>query len=509
MTHLKLVGSSDVRVRNGATVSIETTANGKRHVDLRAWCPITDDVLAAERIELVSTTARERLVARLPEHCRVEAAAELLSLADELIVARQDPPRDPATRPLALERSAEERAADWTTCRPLAQDLKILDRFSESLHRLGLVGEDRVARLVFLSIVSRLLGRPVSVAVKGPSSSGKSIVVQRTAAHFPPSAYMARTGMSERALAYSEEPLSHRMLLIYEAAGLSGDFASYLVRTLLSEGRLSYETVEKTSDGLKAKLIEREGPTGLIVTTTAVNLHPENETRLLSVTVTDTPEQTRAVLAALAAPADISGDFKTWHALQRWLEGAERRVVIPYASALVDLIPPVAVRLRRDAATVLNLIRAHTILHQATREKDPDGPVLATLEDYAAVRELVVDLVSDAVDATVPKTMRETVAAVSEDLTTEVETTHSKVSRRLGLDKSAGRRRVEGAISRGYVRNLETGKGRMARLVLGDPLPDEVVILPTCEEVSQRVAGWQGGSGDKGTGTTEEDGSPW
>jgi hypothetical protein len=28
--------------------------------------------------------------------------------------------------------------------------------------------------------------------------------------------------MSERALAYSEEPLSHRFLVLYEAAGMSG-----------------------------------------------------------------------------------------------------------------------------------------------------------------------------------------------------------------------------------------------------------------------------------------------
>ncbi len=48
------------------------------------------------------------------------------------------------------------------------------------------------------------------------------------------------------------------------------------------------------------RLIEREGPTGLIVTTTQVGLHPENETRLLSVPANDTPEQTAAILRMLA-----------------------------------------------------------------------------------------------------------------------------------------------------------------------------------------------------------------
>lgn len=108
--------------------------------------------------------------------------------------------------------------------------------------------------------------------------------------------------------------------VIYEAAGMNGDFQTYLIRSLLSEGRLRYEVVEKTSEGLKPRLIEREGPTGLLVTTTAVKLHPENETRLLSLTVTDTHQQTRDVLAALARWA--GGEYPNlgaWHALQELL----------------------------------------------------------------------------------------------------------------------------------------------------------------------------------------------
>jgi hypothetical protein len=44
---------------------------------------------------------------------------------------------------------------------------------------------------------------------------------------------------------------------------MSSDFATYLIRSLLSEGRLRYERVEKTKDGFVPRLIEREGPTGL------------------------------------------------------------------------------------------------------------------------------------------------------------------------------------------------------------------------------------------------------
>jgi hypothetical protein len=157
--------------------------------------------------------------------------------------------------------------------------------------------------------------------VKGPSGGGKSFTVATVLRFFPAEAYHVLTTMSEHALAYGEEPLSHRIMVLYEAAGLTGDFSTYLVRSLLSEGRICYETVEKTRDGLKARRIEREGPTGLITTTTAVGLHPENETRLLSVTVTDTPEQTKQIMLAQASQQGRADNFDIapWRALQQAL----------------------------------------------------------------------------------------------------------------------------------------------------------------------------------------------
>jgi hypothetical protein len=324
------------------------------------------------------------------------------------------------------------------------------------------------------------------VALKGPSSGGKSFLVEQVLSFFPKGAYYALTAMSDRTLAYSEEPIKHRFLVIYEAAGMSGEFATYLMRSLLSEGCLRYETVEKTSEGMKPRLIEREGPTGLIVTTTAVKLHPENETRLLSLTVTDTQDQTRAVMAALAEEAgEAAPDLATWHALQIWLESAEHRVCIPYAKKLAELIPPVAVRLRRDFGALLNLIRAHTLLHQASRERDAEGRIVATIEDYAAIRALVADLVSEGIEATVPATVRETVEAVTrlrEDSNGEPVTV-AELARELELDRSAVSRRVRNAKDRGYLRDLEENRRKPSRLVLGDELPDDLQILPKPEDV--------------------------
>jgi hypothetical protein len=388
-----------------------------------------------------------------------------------------------------LERAEAQATSEqaWEHCSGLAKAPNILERFAAELAQSGVAGEVRTAKLLYLAVTSRLLERPVSIALKGPSSGGKSYVVERVLSFFPESAYYALTAMSERTLAYSEEPIKHRFLVIYEAAGMSGEFATYLMRSLLSEGRVRYETVEKTSEGIKPRLIEREGPTGLIVTTTAVKLHPENETRLLSLTVTDTQDQTRAVMAALAEVADeATPDLATWHAFQVWLEGAEHRVSIPYAKMLADLIPPVAVRLRRDFGALLNLIRAHALLHQATRERDGEGLIIATIEeDYAVVRDLVADLVSEGIEVTVPKTVRETVEAVGRlrDDSNGEPVTVTELARELKLDRSAVSRRVRSAKDRGYLRDLEENLRKPSRLVLGDDLPDDLQILPRPDDV--------------------------
>jgi hypothetical protein len=54
---------------------------------------------------------------------------------------------------------------------------------------------------------------------------------------------------------------------------------------------------------------------------------------MLSLAVTDTPEQTRAVLRSLARSKHSAGaeqvDYDRWHRLQRWQAAGQRNVIIP------------------------------------------------------------------------------------------------------------------------------------------------------------------------------------
>jgi hypothetical protein len=390
---------------------------------------------------------------------------------------------------------AEKRRVEALEAAGVAGELlkceNILAEFSKLCTSMGLIGEDVNAKLLYLALTTRLRDKPVSLALKGTSSSGKSFTIENALLTMPPSAYYALSSLSERALAYSEEPLEHRFLVLYEAAGLTSDFGTYLLRTLLSEGCIRYETVEKTTEGLKPKLIERLGPTGLIITTTWAHLHPENETRMLSLTAKDDRKQTADVMKMLADRQNGKGptkpDLKPWLAMQTWLELAgNHEVTIPFAPEIAGLASPKAVRLRRDFTKILELICAHCILHQFNREIDSRGKLIATLADYAAVYDLVSDILNENVKASVSEPIRETVKAV-QDLTMTESTNIVRVAQRLNIDKSSALRRVRVAIEDGYLVNLEDKKGKPAKLILGEALPEEEGVLPSPEKLAEKI----------------------
>jgi hypothetical protein len=390
------------------------------------------------------------------------------------------------------ETEEREKAREaWAACRELAESPDILAEFVADLEQCRLVGESANAKLLYLAMTSRLLDKIVSVAVKGPSSAGKSYLVRLVSSFFPESANRRFTAFSERTLLYTEQDLAHKHIILAEAAGLGGDFQEYVIRTLLSEGFLEYEFVEKTSEGLRPRRIRKEGPTGFVTTTTRDSLNAENETRYLSLTVTDTKDQTRRIFRTLAKEQAEEPGRERWTALQAWLETAEHGVTIPYALDLAEKMGDVAVRLRRDFSVVLSLIKAHAILHQASRGRDAEGRILATLADYARVRGLVASLISEGVEATVPKTVRQTVEAVRKIIREGGQewATNKAVSEELDIDKAAASRRVRTATNRGYLKNLEDRKGHPARLVLGEDMPDDRQILPTPRDLQEELSG--------------------
>ncbi|SPM43341.1 Mycobacterium numidiamassiliense ORFan [Mycobacterium numidiamassiliense] len=370
---------------------------------------------------------------------------------------------------------------------------RILDAVAEEV-QCGLVGEERLAQTLYLVLTSRLLDKQVSAGVKGHSASGKSYTVETVTRLFPPEAYLEFTAMSEKALIYSDDDYAHRTLVVYEITalreGVEDDMTSYFVRSLLSEGRIDYQVTVKGKDGgFTTKKIVKQGPTNLIFTTTKTHVHAENETRILSLATDDSREQTKRVLRELADESNGARDPEPWRDLQRWLADQENRVTIPYGRQLAELISPVAVRLRRDFGSLLALIRAHAVLHQASRSRDDAGRIIATLDDYDVVRDLVADTIAEGVGTIVSGTVRETVNAVKELASAHPWGVMARdIAAYLNLDKSNVSRRLAMAADDGYLVNQEDKRGRPGRWVIGDPLPGSDGLLPTAAQLRNPVA---------------------
>ncbi len=390
----------------------------------------------------------------------------------------------------AAEKREEAKEA-WESCADLARDKDILGRFVREQHAAGVVGEEGIMKLLYLSITSRLLSRPASVVVKGPSSGGKTYTTEQTLKAFPKNAYHDFSGMSEKALIYTDKDFRHKFIYVPEAAGVNNEFLDYILRTLLSEHRIKYITVEQQGGKNVPREIIKEGPTGLLMTTTRAKLHPENETRLLSLTVNDTREQTRAVMRSIAQRDNRSAkDYSKWHALQTWIEGQDNRVVVPYGELLAEKIPPIDMRIRRDFELLLNTIHTHAIIHQANRERDKSGRIVATIEDYTVVRELVNDVMSTGVQARVGEDLRRVVKAVEKMLDDDIKPSVRKLEQKLDMSKSVIQRHLRVAMSEGYlVAAKEDNAGRVKEYGIGAEIPEDTDLLPSVEELAVPLSG--------------------
>jgi hypothetical protein len=376
--------------------------------------------------------------------------------------------------------------------------VSILGALEDELRQQGFAGSTDVPKLVFLCLYTRFFEKPVSLVIKGPSGSGKSYALHAGLQFVPGEAFEEVSGMSEKALLYMDElDLKHRYLVIGEAAGLaSGDGRTFL-RQLLSEGAVRYLTVQKGSNGGPNKgqdLRPTEGPIGLILTTTANALHPEDESRMLSYHLDESAERIRQALVSQALGSRVERrplDVEPWCALHAMVSTGNKSVDIPYAEALAHRLPLSHFRVMRDFPQVLSLIKAHALMHQCTRDRGKDGEVIATVDDYRAVYDLVAGPLSQGLEAAVPDQIRVIVEAVKALLETDQPiaawdtngVSQVQLSEALDRDQSVISRNVRKAVGQGFLKNLTPGQGREAKLVLGDRELPSGTVLPSPEEL--------------------------
>ena len=293
---------------------------------------------------------------------------------------------------------------------------------------------------------------------------------------FPPEDVINFTSLSEKALFWFEEDFPHKILSMGEADGLQEQvMQNMLLRELMSEGVINYWVPQLIDGKITTLEIVKHGPVCFMVTTTKAALHAENETRMISLEVDDSEDQTKRVLKKIAATVgrnikpDVT-EYHRWQDFQRLLRILGKRrggwqVDVPFADDLSELIANKrAVRLRRDFSQILMAIKAHALLHLYKRETNSRGEIVADLDlDYGVIRALLDDIMAEASGVAVKKEVQETIDAVK--ITTagkpnDYGATAYEVSKHLHLDRSSAWRRCKVAVEKGFVVNLEMRKGQ-------------------------------------------------
>jgi hypothetical protein len=497
-------------LRNAPEVKLE---------DLEAEVPPKVGMTFQDLLKKVEGVKAETLPALLPELFRgiyegglsdTEREALFLSLKKKTGVSvgalRRDWGRYLATREAqAREEEAALPEDALEAARELSQDPALLHRAIRAMGELGVVGEEENRGLLYLALLSARTERPISVFVKGRSSSGKSFLVETALTLIPPRGYYKLTSMSEKALVYTDLDFSHRHLILYEEDGLATEGILYLVRTLLSEGEIHYLTVEKTPQGkMAAREIHRPGPTGLITTLTKGLTKEDNETRTISLYMNDSKEHTLRVIEAQALRegglwAGEEVDPLPWHALYWTLP--QKEVVVPFAPAVQRLLhaqdlPEDLTRLRRDFPRFLTLVKVVALLHHARRE-EREGRIVATLEDYALAYHLAARPLTRSVYTVSPQALTLAVAVreVYEDKLAKgnlppegVRVYVKELARRLRWATRTVQKWVDMADAAGLVEVQKDGTRLALRPVEGAPLEESSFrLLPEPERLAREL----------------------
>lgn len=359
-----------------------------------------------DRIDLYSHRARLALANLVSETFGRSPGNAIGSLAVLLDQVERANFGDVKPEPVVLAESRKKAAEK------LLERDDVLDRAAGAMESLGHVGEEQAKRLCYLVATSRLMEKPLSVLLLAPSASGKSAILDAVAGLMPEEQVVPLARLTAQSLYYmGADALRNKVVLVDEYEG-TGD-ADHPLRVLQSRGELRLATTVKG----KSESFVVNGPVAVMSGTTATNVDVQNSSRCLTVSLDDGPAQTRRVQAAQAeawaGERRARADLDIWRDAQRVLKPVT--IAIPFATRLS--FPSRTATDRRLSAQVLGLVAAHALLHQRRRDRDREGRVVATVEDYKIVYELLKPVVAEDLGGLPPRAARVYMLLAEDSLT--------------------------------------------------------------------------------------------
>lgn len=222
--------------------------------------------------------------------------------------------------------------------------------------------------------------------INSASSSGKGHVTKAVFDLLPKQLGVYRTRISPTVLTYwhaNNEDWSWDGKLLFLDDVSENVLNSEVLKVMLTEG--STATITKDGEAIDLHI---PGKPVVWLTTAHSETNEEATNRLLFLGLTETEDQTKAIMKRQADEAAGLREIRDYDfMLRQSLSLLERvKVIIPYAPSLPQHFPSSQVSMRRDFPRFIGLIKSSAALHQYRREKDDQGRVIASWADYDAAR---------------------------------------------------------------------------------------------------------------------------
>jgi hypothetical protein len=236
-----------------------------------------------------SDLAVERLIKPLAEALGVNIPAakkfwkDAASAAREAAAAQTVKASD-EQRARSEQEAAEQRRREtageydrlWSSCKTIAESPTLLADMEEVVHDLGVVGEGVSIRGAYLAASSRLCRHgALCLLRRGAPAGGKNFLVFKTLRLIPDDAVVHMSSGSPLSLVYygdgDEDAFKHKVIYIPEAAILAERNGvesplTFMLRTLISEGRLDHHVVMTQASGPPVSThVKRNGPVVVII----------------------------------------------------------------------------------------------------------------------------------------------------------------------------------------------------------------------------------------------------
>ena len=250
-----------------------------------------------------------------------------------------------------------------------------------------IVGEIDTRKTIFLcacgSFVENAQIASYNLMVNSGSGAGKDWVLSHTLKILPKKCYVKRTRITEKAFTYWHDSIKEPWWtwdgkVFYYEDITNRILNSDVFRVMCSTG----STVTVVKDQI-ARDIEIKGKPVIIVSSAKATLTQEMERRFTLISCDETIDQTEAIMDRQAENAENMGDTDFDSRISGALGFLKRvRVKIPYAKAIRSFLPKGNIVMRTHFQRLLDYIKASTALYQNQRERDENGNVIATGDDY-------------------------------------------------------------------------------------------------------------------------------